>query len=169
MYNTEIFDGDLLQGRQLVDSHQAVSNLLNTLDLLIADNHHYKYFTSYHKRPHRKHLSDNSINTQSSTPTSKVPNYIHRLLNPSFGSKLPLFLHAESPPIIIYNSLGVSTGGTTAMKILHDTLKKMGYNTLLCNDDNRFSDSCRRPSGELLLFLFMSIRFHYHVCSQIRR
>lgn len=78
--------------------------------------------------------------------------------NDKFVQRLPEFL-LRSTDIIIYQSLGVSTGGTTAMNILHSTLQRLGFRVLLCNDSNKQSKECRRPSGLVVSFNISSVLY----------
>ena len=52
----------------------------------------------------------------------------------------------DSPRIIIYQTRGVYTGGTVALALLAERLSVLGYNVLLCEDPNRLSDPCAKPS-----------------------
>ena len=52
-----------------------------------------------------------------------------------------------APRIIIYQTRGVYTGGTVALALLAERLDVLGYNVLLCEDHNRLSDPCARPSS----------------------
>jgi hypothetical protein len=60
---------------------------------------------------------------------------------------------APAPPhgqIILYQTIGANTGGTTAMTLLHRTLVHLGYDAIICNDGNRYDLRCTRPEGEPL-------------------
>jgi hypothetical protein len=96
------------------------------------------------------------------------------LPRPSIQPVLPSFImeeelqDEESPRIIIYQTRNAFTGGTTAMRILHTTIKELGFKTTLCNDTSSQSDLCSKPRGKtvdsrflrnLLSFLFFSSRY----------
>jgi hypothetical protein len=49
--------------------------------------------------------------------------------------------------IVLYQTIGANTGGTTAMLLLHRTLLELGYDSLLCNGTNRYETQCTQPSG----------------------
>ena len=53
-----------------------------------------------------------------------------------------------APRIIIYQTRGVYTGGTVALALLAERLDVLGYNVLLCEDHNRLSEPCARPSSD---------------------
>jgi hypothetical protein len=94
--------------------------------------------------------------------------------HPSIQPVLPSYImeeelqDEESPRIIIYQTRNAFTGGTTAMRILHTTIKELGFKTTLCNDTNSQFDLCSKPRGKtvdsrflrnLLTFLFYSSRY----------
>jgi hypothetical protein len=63
----------------------------------------------------------------------------------------------ESPRIIIYQTRNAFTGGTTAMRILYNTVKELGFKTTLCNDTNAQSLICFNPRGKTVLSLFLVV------------
>lgn len=95
--------------------------------------------------------------------------WIEQLLFPdqSFKSWLPTYLQrsastegADHSPaqIILYQTIGANTGGTTAMHLLHRTLHDLGYHVLICNATNRYSSACSTPDGKLcLIFVVIDI------------
>lgn len=56
---------------------------------------------------------------------------------------------ADSPRILIYQTIGAFTGGTAAMHTLYETLhSRLGYpHVVLCNDSNRGISECSNPRG----------------------
>jgi hypothetical protein len=72
------------------------------------------------------------------------------------SSWLPSYFRQTSAPapllgqIILYQTIGANTGGTTAMTLLHRTLVHLGYDAIICNDGNRYDLRCTRPEGEPL-------------------
>jgi hypothetical protein len=72
------------------------------------------------------------------------------------SSWLPGYLRQTSAPapplgqIILYQTIGANTGGTTAMTLLHRTLVHLGYDAIICNDGNRYDLRCTQPEGERL-------------------
>jgi hypothetical protein len=61
-------------------------------------------------------------------------------------SYIPLFVRQDQV-ILIYQSLGATTGGTLALKLFHQRLILLGFESVLCtskNDDQR----CISPTGK---------------------
>jgi hypothetical protein len=61
-------------------------------------------------------------------------------------SYIPLFVRQDQV-ILIYQSLGATTGGTLALKLFHQRLILLGFESVLCtskNDDQR----CLSPTGK---------------------
>lgn len=102
-------------------------------------------------------------------PHSGVPKWIDRMLHPETAHTtwLPPYLqrsaqslshHRQSPAqVILYQTIGANTGGTTAMTLLHRTLHDLGYSVLICNGTNRYSVECTAPDGELLSAMHFQI------------
>lgn len=57
-----------------------------------------------------------------------------------------------STSFVIYQSVDAATGGTTAMRLLHEQLLELGFPSLLCNDDNRLLEPhCASPPVSAVL------------------
>jgi len=53
--------------------------------------------------------------------------------------------HKMAHQVIVYQTRGVTTGGTIALVDLHSHLKRLGYRTLLCDDHNQDALTCVDP------------------------
>lgn len=73
---------------------------------------------------------------------------LKKAVHPVRRSMLPNWLLQQSAPITVFQTQDVFTGGTTAMRVLANTLTGLGYNILLCNATNADSIGCRHPSGK---------------------
>lgn len=80
-------------------------------------------------RCHNNNISSANINTNTS---NKFSNSLNK---------------RQRHRIIIYQTRGVNTGGTTALRLLYDRLVVLGFNALLCQDENRLTSQCADPSG----------------------
>lgn len=60
-------------------------------------------------------------------------------------SLLPDYFHDKNSRVVVYQTRNAFTGGTTAMRVLHNTLSKLGYQTFLCNDTNYNHENCLYP------------------------
>ncbi len=72
------------------------------------------------------------------------------MLNKKKSSRIPAFLREFMPGLTVYQTLNTSTGGTTAMRLLHDALVDLGYKSILCNDTLKSDRRCRRPSDDTI-------------------
>ena len=54
--------------------------------------------------------------------------------------------------VIIYQSRGAFTGGTTALRTFYERSVALGYPSYLCNDTNYNDSICSNPPGGLLLY-----------------
>jgi hypothetical protein len=79
---------------------------------------------------------------------------VMQALRPNRETRLPLFLREQMPGFVVYQTKNTSTGGTTAMALLHKAFLNLGFKSQLCNDSNADSDNCRRPSGKPYLIAF---------------
>jgi hypothetical protein len=63
--------------------------------------------------------------------------------------------------IVLYQTIGANTGGTTAMLLLHRTLGELGYDALLCNGTNLYETQCTQPAGTytILVCLLFGVCF----------
>lgn len=67
-------------------------------------------------------------------------------LNPEYQSLLPSFVRINSPTrIIIMQTRDAFTGGTTALRVLYNTLSLLKYPVVLCNETNHYIQSCSNP------------------------
>jgi hypothetical protein len=147
-------EGDWPQDELPVDLHlSAVGNASRRLTTsyvlqLLADgivwNSESLFLTSKYTAKHRKYpFARQSPNSDRSAHTS-----ILDMIQPRKLSILPSFLREIASPIVLYQSLNTSTGGTTAMRLLYHALKEMQFqHVTLCNETNHLTRECRRPSG----------------------
>jgi hypothetical protein len=95
-----------------------------------------------------------------------IYNNISFIIEPTIHSMLPRHLLENiSPTITIYQTQNAYTGGTTAMRVLANTLTSLGYPVRLCNSTNANSDICRHPSGKQ--YYMAIILHHHHQCLHI--
>ena len=70
----------------------------------------------------------------------------------SSSSSSSSFSPSTSTSFIIYQNVGANTGGTTALRILHEQLLQLGFPSLLCGDDNRLLEpKCASPPVSAIL------------------
>lgn len=94
----------------------------------------------------------------SSTGSTSASITSHRIRPDLYArhSWLPSYFQANSSTdmiiadIIIYQTIGAYTGGTTAMLLLHRTLTQLGYKAVICNATNRFDHICTNPAGNTI-------------------
>jgi hypothetical protein len=102
----------------------------------------------------QRHDNDNNDNKSRRDRRLTVLDMLHT----KKPSRLAAFLrerphnsHSHGHPMItIYQTLNTSTGGTTAMRLLHHALQDLEYDSFLCNDTNAHLTVCRRPSDDTI-------------------
>ena len=61
------------------------------------------------------------------------------------------FFRRAQNNLVLYQSLGVQTGGTIALMVLHRTIARLGFNITYCDERNRYREECSAPGEEQLL------------------
>jgi hypothetical protein len=74
--------------------------------------------------------------------------FLRLLQIPSPSVIPPYFKDDDSSRIIIYQTRNAFTGGTTAMRVLFNSLSSLGYQVFLCNDTNYNHIYCSNPRGK---------------------
>lgn len=131
------------------------SSVLRTLNTGVVWDVESTTLSSKHVQKHKAYRKVKARQTLFAEHNQPRPNHasILDLIAPQKQSTLPVFLREIASPIVLYQSLNTSTGGTTAMRLLYHALKDMHYqHVLLCNESNYLTKACRRPSGKVAFF-----------------
>jgi hypothetical protein len=79
--------------------------------------------------------------------------FLQQLQIPSPSLIPPYFKDGDSSRIIIYQTRNAFTGGTTAMRVLFNSLSTLGYQAFLCNDTNYNHVYCSNPRGKKIFLI----------------
>lgn len=109
-----------------------------------------------------RHQIDTHLYPEKHSCRSWLPHYLRANSHINSISHLKDKFHAMPSPVVFYQTIGASTGGTTAMSLLHRALYDLGYNTIICNDTNRFDLACTSPHGTE--FTTFSLYFSVNRC-----
>ena len=157
-YPQSLLDGIPLESNTevTISSLDAVSSLLQTSKKFNFQNS-INITEDYFLLNSNKETSTTSgVSSSSSTGSASITS--HRLRPDLYArhSWLPSYFQANSSTdmiiadIIIYQTIGAYTGGTTAMLLLHRTLTQLGYKAVICNATNRFDHICTNPAGNTI-------------------